>query len=102
MQASESAARIQALVNVRERYRQETLRDRTALPAVVDLIFKNPVVTVASVMKAAGVSQSTASAALRKAERRGWLRTVGRWGRGGKERWIAGEIWAAVTEEVGV
>jgi Fic family protein len=100
VQARESAARIRALVEIRERYRREVLRDRSALPAVIDLIFKNPMVTVASVMKSANVSQPTASAALRKAEERGWLKSAGRWGRGGKERWIAIEIWSAVTGEM--
>ena len=100
VQANESASRIRSLVGIRERYRKETLKDRSALPTVIDLIFKNPVVTVASFMKFANVSQPTASAALRKAESRGWLRSAGRWGRGGKERWIATEIWTAVTGEL--
>lgn len=100
VQANESASRIRSLVGIRERYRKETLQDRSALPAVIDLIFKNPVVTVASVMRFANVSQPTASAALRKAEARGWLRSAGRWGRGGKERWFAGEIWTAVTGDL--
>lgn len=98
-QADETSARIRALVDVRERYRRETIADRSALVSVIDLIFRNPVVTVASVQRFAEVSQPTASAALRKAETRGWLRSAGRWGRGGRERWIATEIWAAVTDE---
>lgn len=67
--------------------------------SVVDLIFRNPVVTVAAVMKHAGVSRPAASAALRRAEARGWLRSAGRWGRGGRERWVATEIWSAVSSE---
>lgn len=100
VQANESAARITALVQIRERYRREVMNDRSALPAVIDIVFRNPVVTVSSVMRSAGVSQPTASAALRRAESRGWLVSAGRWGRGGKERWVAREIWAAVTDEV--
>lgn len=96
-QARVSADRIRKLVEIRERYRRDAMSDRGALSAVVDVIFKNPVVTVGSVVKSASISQPTASAALRKAESRGWLRSVGRWGRGGKERWIATEIWAAVS-----
>ncbi|MDQ0613483.1 Fic family protein [Microbacterium sp. W4I4] len=98
-QSNQSADRIRALVHLRERYRRETINDRTALSSVIDLIFRNPVVTASAVMRLADVSRPTASAALRKAESRGWLRSAGRWGRGGRERWIATEIWAAVTDE---
>ncbi|MDZ8173082.1 Fic family protein [Microbacterium xanthum] len=98
-QANQSAARIRALVEIRERYRRETINDRSALTSVVDLVFRNPVVTVAAVVRHAGVSRPAASAALRRAESRGWLRSAGRWGRGGRERWVATEIWTAVTTE---
>ena len=98
-QANQAAARIRALVEIRERYRRQTIGDRSALTSVVDLIFRNPVVTVAAVMRHAGVSRPAASAALRRAEARGWLRSAGRWGRGGRERWGATEIWSAVSSE---
>lgn len=98
-QANQAASRIRALVEVRERYRRETINDRSALTSVVDLVFRNPVVTVAAVMRHAGVSRPAASAALHRAESRGWLRSAGRWGRGGRERWIASEVWAAVSSE---
>ena len=98
-QANQAAARIRALVEIRERYRQETINDRSALTSVVDLVFRNPVVTVSAVMRHAGVSRPSASAALRRAESHGWLRSAGRWGRGGRERWIATEVWSAVSSE---
>jgi Fic family protein len=98
-QANQAAARIRGLVEIRERYRREMINDRSALTSVVDLVFRNPVVTVAAVMRHAGVSRPAASGALRRAESRGWLRSAGRWGRGGRERWIATEIWAAVSSE---
>lgn len=100
VQATESAYRIQKLVGIRERYRRDVMQDRSALPAVIDVIFRNPVVSVAAFMHASGVSQPTASAALRKAEARGWIHSAGRRGRGGKERWVAQEIWEAVTGTV--
>ncbi len=98
-QANQAGARIRALVEIRERYRRETTNDRSALTSVVDLVFRNPVVTVAAVMRHASVSRPAASAALRRAEARGWLRSAGRWGRGGRERWIATEVWAALSSE---
>lgn len=81
-QANQAAARIRGLVEIRERYRRETINDRSALTSVVDLVFRNPVVTVAAVMRHADVSRPAASAALRRAKARGWLRSAGRWGRG--------------------
>lgn len=96
-QAEQSTARIRALIGIRERYRHDAMSDRSALHAVIDAIFRNPVVTTPALMKAAGVAQPTARAALRRAEERGWLRSAGRWGRGGKERWFAPEIWTALT-----
>jgi len=96
-QSNQSAARVRALVEIRERYRRETINDRSALTSVVDLVFRNPVVTVQAVMRHAGVSRPAASGALRRAEGRGWLRSAGRWGRGGRERWIATEVWAALS-----
>ena len=98
-QANQAAARIRALVEIRERYRREAIGDRSALSSVIDLIFRNPVVTVATVMRHAGVSRPAGSAALRRAEERGWVRSAGRWGRGERERWIATEVWAAVSSE---
>ena len=96
-QADQSSARIRSLIDIRERYRREAMNDRSALPAVIDVIFRNPVVTTPTLMRAADVSQPTARAALRRAEERGWVRSAGRWGRGGKERWVATEVWAALT-----
>lgn len=99
-QANESAARIKSLVDIRERYRKDVYGDRSALPTLIDIIFKNPVVTVSFVKRMLGVSQPTASALLRRAESKGWVRSMGRWGRGGRERWIATEVWAAVASTV--
>jgi len=97
VRANDSAERIRKLVEIRERYRLAARTERSALPGLVDVIFKNPVLTVASVRRALGVSQPTASALLRRAEEYGWLRSLGRAGRGGRERWRADEIWNAVA-----
>ncbi|MEJ1231000.1 MAG: Fic family protein [Galbitalea sp.] len=99
-QANESATRIRHLVEIRERYRREIAGDRTTLPELIDLIFKNPVVTVSSVQRALTISQPTASSVLHRASERGWVRSMGRWGRGGKERWLASDIWRAVASPI--
>lgn len=100
VRANDSAERIRKLVEIRERYRLAARSERSALPGLVDVIFKNPVLTVASVRRALDVSQPTASSLLRRAEEYGWVRSLGRAGRGGRERWRADEIWNAVAGSV--
>lgn len=78
-QADRSSARVRALVELRERYRRESINDRSALTAVVDSIFRNPVITTQALMRTAQVSRPTARAALRRAEDHGWLRSVRRY-----------------------
>lgn len=96
-QANASGARIRALVEIRERYRGQTIGDRSSVNLIIDLILRNPVVTVSAVVRSTGVSRPTASALLRRAEENGWVTSAGRRGVGGRERWIATEIWAAVA-----
>lgn len=74
--------------------------DRSSLPGLVDVIFRNPVITVTSVMRALHIAQPTASNAIKRAVELGWLDSRGRWGRGGKERWLAREIWRAVASDI--
>lgn len=95
--ANDSAARIVSLVETRERYRSQVATERSALPGLVDVVFRNPVVTVAGVERALGVSQPTADRLIKRAAALGWIRHLGRSGRGGKQRWLAEEIWRAVA-----
>lgn len=105
-QASESAGRISTLLAIRERYRNESRGDRSRVGELIDVLLENPVVTVGTVVRDLAVTQPTGSSLLRKAERLGWVRSAGRWGRGGRERWVADEIWTAITrtafDETGV
>ncbi|WP_460802692.1 Fic family protein [Microbacterium sp. GXF6406] len=96
-QADESTGRISDLLEIRERYRTQVRGERSQVGALIDLLLENPVVTVAAVVRSLSVSQPTGSNLLRRAEELGWVRSAGRWGRGGKERWVATEIWHAVT-----
>lgn len=73
------------------------MNDRTALAAVIEAVFRTPVITTPALKLAAHVSQPTAHA-LRRAEEHAWLRSAGRWGRGGKERWVADEVCDVLTE----
>lgn len=96
-QAADSAGRISELLAIRERYRTQVRGDRSQVADLIDVVLENPVVTVGAVVRALNVTQPTGSNLLRRAERLGWVRSVGRWGRGGKERWVASEIWSAIT-----
>jgi Fic family protein len=96
-QANDSATRIRSLVDIRERYRSDIRNERSALPGLIDIIFRNPVITVSSVQRTLSVSQPTAAAIIKKASERGWVSSMGRWGRGGKERWLAREVWSAIA-----
>ncbi|MCS5721498.1 Fic family protein [Herbiconiux sp. CPCC 203407] len=96
-QANESAGRIRTLLDIRERYRANVRGDRSQVADLIDVLLENPVITVSAVVRALSVTQPTASNLLRRAEGLGWVRSAGRWGRGGKERWVASEIWQAVT-----
>ncbi|RFA12603.1 hypothetical protein B7R21_09655 [Subtercola boreus] len=96
-QANESAGRIRTLLEIRERYRAQVRGDRSQVADLIDVLLENPVITVSAVVRALSVTQPTGSTLLRRAESLGWVRSAGRWGRGGKERWVASEIWNAVT-----
>lgn len=96
--ATRSSTRIRTLLELRERYREEARTERSSLPVLIDTIFRNPVITVGMLMDAAQISQPGAWKLIHKAEGRGWITSVGRWGKGGKERWLATEVWAAVTD----
>lgn len=98
-QSELSGHRIRDLVQLRERYRSEVAKDRSAITGLIDVVFGNPYLTVRRVMKELNLSQPGASGIIRKAENRGWLRSTGRRGRGGRESWLATEVWAALTRD---
>jgi Fic family protein len=98
-QARDTANRIDRLLRIQSDYRAQVLGDRSAIGGVIDLILKWPMLTVTLAQTELGVSQPTASKMLKKAESLGWIRSIGRTGRGGKERWYAPEIWAAGSSE---
>lgn len=81
--------RARELVSIRESYLQEAIKTRSNLPALVELIVRNPVVTVKAVERAANLTNQGARNLIRSAESRGWLRSMGSHGRGGREFWIA-------------
>ena len=92
-QANDAVERSRELVATRESYLREALQTRSNLAALVDVILRNPVVTVKSVELALELTNQGARALIRSAESRGWLRSLGgRRGRGGREFWVAPRI----------
>lgn len=77
-------SRAERLVAVRESYIREAGQTRSNLPALVELIFSNPFVTVARMQKKTGLTNQGARNVIRDAEAGGWLREVGTMGRGGR------------------
>lgn len=98
-QAEESANRIARLVSLQEQYRLQVRGERSSISVLIDVLFKNPIVTVKLVQSELSVSQPTASTLLRKAESLGWVISIGRSGRGAGEKWYAREIWRAHSDE---
>lgn len=91
-QADDAVERSRQLIQIRERYLQEAIQARSSLPSLVELITRNPVVTVRSCQDTTGLTNQGARALIRAAERRGWLRSLGAKGRGGREFWVAPDI----------
>ena len=91
-QADDAVLRARELVRIRKSYLQEAIKTRSNLPALVELIVRNPVVTVKAVERAANLTNQGARNLIRSAESRGWLRSMGSHGRGGREFWIAPKL----------
>lgn len=94
--ADDAVSRAERLVAVREIYLREAGKTRSNLPALVELIFSNPFVTVARLQKKTGLTNQGARNVIRDAEARGWLREVGTMGRGGRMYWVASELFEII------
>jgi len=91
-QADDAVLRSRELVAIRESYLQEAIQTRSKLPALVELITRTPVVTVKSVQGTTDLTNQGARALIRNAEARGWLKSIGSRGRGGREFWVAPRV----------
>lgn len=94
--ADDAVSRAERLVAVRESYIRDAGQTRSNLPALVELIFSNPFVTVARLQKKTGLTNQGARNVIRDAEARGWLREVGTMGRGGRMYWVARELFEII------
>ena len=95
-QADDAIARATTLVDLRESYLGEAMTTRSSLPKLVELIVRNPYVTVLRVQRSLGLTNQGARNVIRDAERRGWLREIGTRGRGGRTYWLASAVFDAI------
>jgi Fic family protein len=95
-QADDSVERAGNLVSLRERYLDEASKTRSSLPGLVDIIFRNPYLTVSRVEKALKLTNQGARNVIKDAERRGWLTQLGHFGRGGKTYWYARNVFEVI------
>jgi Fic family protein len=98
VQAEDAVARAEQLHDLRETYRLQLAGSRSRAVEVVDLLFVNPFVTVRGVASALGVTPQGASNLVHQLEERGWLQMVGQFGRGGRNNWVAPEVFNAVSD----
>ncbi|MCL2471412.1 MAG: Fic family protein [Propionibacteriaceae bacterium] len=91
-QATDAVIRTRRLIALREKYHSQASQERSNLVRLVDVITRHPIVTVRSVETAIGLTNPGVRNLIRKAETRGWLQSLGTYGRGGGELWCAPEI----------
>jgi Fic family protein len=96
-QARDAVDRAERLTDLQTRYRTALAGDRSNARHVIDLLFANPFVTTARVMKALSITNQGANNVLRRIEDTGWLRQVHARGRGGRITWVATEIMDVLT-----
>lgn len=92
-QADDAVSRASKLVAVRDRYTREAAKSRSRVGELIDLVFRNPFLTVARVERALGMTNQGARNLIRDAARRGWLVEVAGTGRSTRVYWLADEIW---------
>jgi predicted HTH transcriptional regulator len=81
---------------VPHRYLKDAGKARSNLPALLELIFSNPFVTVARLQERTGLTAQGARNVIKDAVARGWLEEIGAMGRGGGMYWVAQELFGIV------
>lgn len=95
-QADDAVARSQKLIALRERYYSEAIKERSSLPRLVDIIVRNPFITVRSVELQLELTNQGARNLIKNAESKGWIHSLGTSGRGGRELWISPAIYDVI------
>lgn len=100
-QADDAVARSRQLIEIREEYYSDAIKGRSSLPRLVEMIVQNPYVTVRSVQRRLDLTHQGARNLIKAAEARGWLRSLGNYGRGGREHWFAPRVFAVMEAPMG-
>jgi len=95
-QADDAVTRSRRLIDIRESYHRDAIKERSSLPRLVDVIVRNPFVTVKSVEAELELTNQGARNLIKNAESRGWLRSLGTYGQGGRERWYSPAIFEVI------
>jgi hypothetical protein len=90
-------ARAEHLHDLREGYRLGLAGSRSRAVEVVDLLFVNPFLTVRRVANALNITPQGAANLIHQLEGRAWLYLIGQVGRGGRNTWVASEVFDAVS-----
>ncbi len=98
--ADDAVARAGRLVELREQYRADAATTRSNLVGLVDVLFRNPFVTVGGVERQLGITNQGARNIIRQAVERGWLSAIGAIGRGGRNYWVADRIYDVIEAPV--
>lgn len=95
-QSEDGVERAARLVAIREELLGEAQTVRSRLSVIVDLVFRNPFITVRRVQLATGHTEQGARNLIKQAEARGWLESVGNFGRGGRAYWVAERVFSVM------
>jgi Fic family protein len=98
--AQDAVTRAERLVSLREVYLAEAATTRSNLPSLVELLFKNPFVTVGRVERALNLTNAGARRLIKQAASRGWVSELGNIGRGGRMYWIARDLFDIIEAPV--
>lgn len=94
--AADAVRRAGRLVVLRERYLAEARTARSNLMGLVEVLFRNPYVNVARAQRQLGLTGQGARNIIKAAEARGWLVPAGASGRGGRQHWVAADIFEII------
>jgi Fic family protein len=98
-QAEDAVARTEQLVDLRERYRLAVSGSRSRVVEVVDLVMENPILTASTIERRLAVTNQGAHNLIMQLERRGLIERLGRFGRGGRQFWLAREVFTVLNRQ---
>jgi Fic family protein len=96
-QAEDAVARAGQLVDLRGRYRLGLAGSRSRAVEVVDLIMENPIINSSTIQHRLKVTNQGARNLILQLERRGLIERLGRFGRGGRQFWLAPEVFTVLN-----